>query len=259
LAPERLYYRTDGRYRGRAPFFYDVEDLPWARRLRAQSRAIRQEYEDNVRAGRDQVSAVFNPAGPSIPGWRSVNFQTYLWRYHRARRAFPVTIAALEQIPGLISAYINVLEPHSTIPPHQGDSDAIMRVHLGLDVPAGDCALRVGSETRGCGNGTLLAFCDAHDHESWNRTAERRVVLVMDVVLPAHERRKRWICANVLSATAVVWFEARLAQLRRDAAAAELHRSGKTVPLPQAIRTGLRRALGIPVYLWLPVQRRLGG
>jgi hypothetical protein len=252
-----LYYRTDGVYRGDAPYWHEVETLPWARHLLAQWPAIRDEYERNVRAGRDRVIDVFNPAGPSVPGWRSVNFQTYLWRYHRARQEYPVTVGVLDEIPGLLSAFINVLEPHSSVPPHQGDSNAIMRVHLGLHVPAGDCALRVGPETRQCGNGTLMAFCDAHDHTSWNKTDAQRVVLVLDVVDPAYARRKHWICANVLSATAVVWLEARLARFRRTAAA-ELHKSGKTLPLPQPIRTALRRALGIPLFLWLPLQRRLG-
>lgn len=253
-----LYYRTDGPYRGDAPYWYDVEAQPWARRLRAEWRAIRDEYERNVRGGRDGVVPVFNPAGPSVPGWRSVNFQTYLWRYHRARREYPVTVGLLDEIPGLLSAFINVLEPHSGVPPHQGDSNAIMRVHVGLNVPEGDCALRVGPEARQCANGAVMAFCDAHDHASWNNTDAQRVVLVLDVLDPAYARRKHWICANVLSATAVVWLEARLARFRRTPAD-ELHKSGKTLPLPQPIRTALRRALGIPLFLWLPLQRRLGG
>src|SRR5207244_4376980 len=134
-APEAPYFRTDGRYEGRAPYFYDVERLAWAKRVRDSWQMIRREYEENGRRGRDHVVDVFNPAGPKITGWRSVNFQTYLWRYHRARREFPATVALLDSVPGLTSAYINVLEPHSAIPAHQGDTQTIVRCHLGLDVP----------------------------------------------------------------------------------------------------------------------------
>jgi aspartyl/asparaginyl beta-hydroxylase (cupin superfamily) len=238
---EPPYYRTDGPYRGRAPYFYDVETFPWARRVRERWQEIRAEFEENGRRGRDGVVAVFNPAGAAIPGWRSVNFQTYLWRYHRAWRTFPVTVGVLEAVPDLTSAFINVLEPQARIPPHQGDSQAIIRFHLGLDVPDGDCAIRVGGETRRCANGKLLAFSDAHEHSSWNATGENRVVMVFDVLRPEYRSQRQMICANVLSATAVLWLEKHLRQQR---------------PLPPAVRRTLRRSLGAAFRAALVVQRR---
>lgn len=240
---EPPYYRTDGGYRGTAPYFFDLEACAWADLLCHNWQAVRREYEDNVRGGRDHVVDVFNPAGPKVSGWRSVNFQTFLWRYHRARRAFPVTVALLDSIPGLTSAFINVLEPGASIPAHQGDSQAILRCHLGLDVPAGDCGVRVGPETRRCANGMLLAFCDAHEHASWNATSQRRIVLLVDVMRPEYLAQRGSICANVLSATTVIWLEKHLRHQR---------------PLPPWARTFLRRAIGWAFRLWLPIQRRLG-
>jgi aspartyl/asparaginyl beta-hydroxylase (cupin superfamily) len=184
-----------------------------------------------------------------------VNFQTYLWRYHRASAAFPFTVGLLDTIPGLVSAFINVLEPNAAVPPHWGDSNTIMRCHLGLDVPPGDCGIRVGPETRRWSNGALLAFSDAHEHTSWNATGARRVVLVLDVLLPEYRDRERWICANVLSSTVVVWLEARLRIFQR-ARSLDIRRSGRTVPFPRPVRTILRRAIGLGFYLWLPIQRR---
>lgn len=242
-AVEPPYYRTDGVYRGTAPYFFDLEGCAWADLLRENWQVVRREYEDNVRRGRDHVVDVFNPAGPTVFGWRSVNFQTYLWRYHRARRAFPATVALLESIPGLTSAFINVLEPGASIPAHQGDSQAIMRCHLGLDVPEGDCGVRVGPETRRCANGALLAFCDAHEHASWNATGERRVVLLVDVMRPEYRARRESICANVLGATTVIWLEKHLRRQR---------------PFPPRARTSLRRAIGWAFRLALPIQRRVG-
>jgi hypothetical protein len=252
----RPYYRTDGRYRGTAPYFYDVDRLSSVHRVRDGWRVIRDEFMHNVAAGTDGVVDVFNPAGPKVPGWRSVNFETYRWHYHRARRAFPRTLALLDTVPGLVSAYINVLEPHSRVPAHEGDSDATIRCHLGLDVPDGDCGVRVGPERQQCADGRLLAFCDAHDHEAWNDTDAPRVVLVFDVIRPEHLGRRAWICANVLGATGVIWLEARVNRWRRQDASA-LHKSGKTVPFPQVVRTGLRGMLGVPFYLWLPFQHRV--
>jgi ornithine lipid ester-linked acyl 2-hydroxylase len=244
---ERPYYRTDGPYQGNAPYFYDLALFPWAQRVRDSWQTIRSEYEENVRRRRDHVVDVFNPLGPKISGWRSVNFQTYLWRYHRAWRSFPVTVALLESIPNLTSAFINVLEPHSAVPVHHGDSNTVVRFHLGLDVPAGDVAVRVGPETRRCSNGHMMAFCDAHEHEAWNATDERRVVFIFDVLRPEYGDQTRTICANTLAATAVAWLE---------------NRTGRG-PLPQTARSALRRTIGLGFGLWLPVQRRqwreLGG
>ncbi|HZR82744.1 MAG TPA: aspartyl/asparaginyl beta-hydroxylase domain-containing protein [Candidatus Binatia bacterium] len=255
-APERLYYRTDGPYRGHAPDFYDGDALAAARRVVESWKAIRAEYDDNVRRGSDGMKPVFNPAGPSVPGWRSVNLQTYLWRFRRARKSFPKTAAIIDSTPGLTSAFFNLLEPHSSIPPHEGDSNAIIRFHLGLDVPPGDCAVRAGSEVRRCATGEVLAFCDARNHASWNATDQPRLVLVFDVILPAYRRRMRWICANVLAATVVIWLEGRLNVLLGQSAE-DLHKSGKTIPLPQWIRTLLRRSIGVAFHLLLPIQRRL--
>src|ERR1041384_6913649 len=126
-AVEAPYFRTDGRYAGRAPYFYDADRLPGVQTIRDGWQTIRREYEENVRRGRDRVVDVFNPAGPKIAGWKSVNFQTYRWRYHAARRAFPATVALLDAVPGLTSAYINVLEPRAAIPAHQGDTQAAVR------------------------------------------------------------------------------------------------------------------------------------
>ncbi len=253
MTTEPLYYRTDPPYAGGAPCFYDVDDQPWAAHLRAHWQTIRDEYEENVRRGTDGVVEVFNPTGPRIVGWRSVNFQTYLWRFPEPWLEFPRTAAVLNAIPGLSSAFINVLEPGASIPPHQGDSNAIMRCHLGLDVPDGDCAVRIGSETRRCADGVMLAFCDAHEHASWNKTDARRVVLVLDVMLPEHRARQRWISANVLAATAVVWLEARLGFFRRPLPL-EVRRSGRTRPLPQPLRTALRIGLALPLFVVLAVR-----
>jgi ornithine lipid ester-linked acyl 2-hydroxylase len=257
-ADRRPYYRTDGPYAGPAPCFYDdAAALAPAQPVVASWREIRAELADLVRRSGDPTVDVFNPAGPPVPGWRSLNLQTYGWHYHRARRLLPKTTALLDSVPGLVSAFINLLEPHSAVPAHHGDSDAIIRFHLGLDVPRGDCVVRVGTETRSCATGELVAFCDAHDHAAWNATDHRRIVLVFDIMLERHRRRRRWICANVLSATAVIWIEARLSVFRRESAD-ELRKSGKTIPLPQAIRTALRCSIGVLFYLALPLQRRLG-
>ena len=63
-------------------------------------------------------------------------------------------------------------------------------MHLPLIVPAG-CQFRVGGETRQWRVGEAFAFDDTIEHEAWNRSGERRAVLIIDVWNPhlsEHER-----------------------------------------------------------------------
>lgn len=47
-------------------------------------------------------------------------------------------------------------------------------------VPEGDCALRVGPETRRWQAGQCIVFDDTTDHEAWNLTDSPRIVLLVD-------------------------------------------------------------------------------
>ncbi len=59
-----------------------------------------------------------------------------------------------------------------------------MRCHLGIHIPTGDCALRVGDETRSWQEGKCLVFDDSLEHESWNHTREHRIMLIVDLWHP---------------------------------------------------------------------------
>jgi aspartyl/asparaginyl beta-hydroxylase (cupin superfamily) len=53
-----------------------------------------------------------------------------------------------------------------------------------VKVPDGDCAIRVGDETRRWHEGKCLVFDDYFEHEAWNRTDEDRLVLIVDLWHP---------------------------------------------------------------------------
>jgi aspartate beta-hydroxylase len=67
---------------------------------------------------------------------------------------------------------------------HCGPTNLRVRCHLGISVPAGDCAIRVGSETRRWAEGECLVFDDHFEHEAWNHTGQERIVLVVDLWHP---------------------------------------------------------------------------
>src|ERR1700744_1142989 len=71
------------------------------------------------------------------------------------------------------------------IAPHCGPTNLRLRCHLGIAVPAGDCAIRVGDETRFWTEGECLVFDDHFEHEAWNHTGEDRIVLIVDLWHPS--------------------------------------------------------------------------
>ena len=103
-------------------------------------------------------------------------------------RRCPTTTQVIRSHPTVRSlcglVYVSRLRPGAHISAHHGPTNMRLRCHLALRVPAGDCALRVGDEVRRWEEGRCLVFDDSFEHEAWNRTAEDRVVLVVDLWHP---------------------------------------------------------------------------
>ena len=90
----------------------------------------------------------------------------------------------MAEIGGLCpNAMFSVLAPHTQIPPHHGETNARLVVHLPLIVPEG-CTYRVGFERRGWTEGEVLIFDDTIEHEARNDGDLPRTVLIFDVWNP---------------------------------------------------------------------------
>jgi aspartate beta-hydroxylase len=76
------------------------------------------------------------------------------------------------------------MRPGTHIRPHRGPTNLRLRCHLGIKVPDGDCAIRVGAQTRRWEQGHCLVFDDYFEHEAWNQTDEDRIVLIVDLWHP---------------------------------------------------------------------------
>ena len=92
----------------------------------------------------------------------------------------PKTAAVVESIPGMITAGFSMLAAGCTIKPHVGYTDAVLRSHLGLIIPEGDCALMVGDTVHIWKPGKAFVFDDREQHEAWNRTDGSRYILLVD-------------------------------------------------------------------------------
>jgi aspartate beta-hydroxylase len=114
--------------------------------------------------------------------------------YERGRRrqevceVCPVTTRGIETMPTMRTAggliYVSRMRPGTHIEPHRGPTNLRLRCHLGITVPEGDCALRVGDDTRHWQDGQCLVFDDYLEHEAWNHTERDRIVLIVDLWHP---------------------------------------------------------------------------
>jgi aspartyl/asparaginyl beta-hydroxylase (cupin superfamily) len=106
----------------------------------------------------------------------------------------------MAEIGGLCpNAMFSALAPHTHIPPHHGETNARLVVHLPLIVPD-HCRYRVGFEHRRWHVGEVLIFDDSIEHEARNDSDELRVVLIFDVWNPLLSAAEREMVREISAA-----------------------------------------------------------
>ncbi|MGH3380969.1 MAG: aspartyl/asparaginyl beta-hydroxylase domain-containing protein [Actinoallomurus sp.] len=97
----------------------------------------------------------------------------------------PRTIAVLKKIPNLFQASFSILDPGKSIPEHEGPYYGYLRYHLGVEVPTDNPPrIRIRDHVHTWKDGESILFDDSWNHEVINNSAERRVVLIVDVLRP---------------------------------------------------------------------------
>lgn len=168
--------------------FFDSSEFPWIRELEGEFAVIRAELDAVLEAPVPEFSELSPPQAAIVKGgsWKSLFL--CLTRRPIAENCMrcPETARLLKRIPGLENAFFSVLEGGTHLTPHRGPYGGLLRYHLALCVPrdVASCRIRVGTDVRYWQEGQSLVFDDSHDHEAWNESAERRVVLFVDFARP---------------------------------------------------------------------------
>ncbi len=179
--------------------FFERDAFEWVETLEARTDAITAELMAVMAQDRGEFQPyiAYQPGTP-VNQWQELNHSQrwssyFLWRNGQPvtehLRCCPETAQALAavgmtDIDGLCpNAIFSVLAPHTQIPPHHGETNARVIVHLPLVVPE-HCRYRVGFEQRRWKVGEVLIFDDSIEHEARNDSDELRVVLIFDVWNP---------------------------------------------------------------------------
>jgi len=196
--------------------FFERDAFDWVEALEARTAAITAELAAvlSEEQGELQPYIAYQPGVP-VNQWQELNHSArwssyFLWRHGQPQSGHlqrcPQTAQALAavdmaDIGGLCpNAMFSVLAPHTRIPPHHGETNARVIVHLPLVVPE-NCLYRVGFEQRRWTVGEVLVFDDSIEHEARNDSSHQRVVLIFDVWNPLLSPGERDMVRTLSAAT----------------------------------------------------------
>lgn len=232
-------------YKGREPRFYEPSLAPATKVLEENFSALKAEIDDRFDRHPEYFRVNYTPHRWREAGWRTINLYSYFLRDARSCARFPRTDEIVRSIPGMCLAQIAVLAPQTRLKAHFGDTNALIRHHLGIRVPGAfpDLGMRVGRETRCWEEGEVFAIQIAHRHYAWNYTDQPRISLVVDVVRPEYAERRYEVAGKALSAMAMKHVVTRHPVTRR---------------LPRPVVRAVHRTLGLGIRARLAAQRHLG-
>jgi aspartate beta-hydroxylase len=206
----------------RRPAFFYVPQLPdapwleperfdWAADLEAAAPELAKEVAGSLDVDADGLPYIGKQEASetwrSLAGrsdWSALHFWNDALPNERALARFPKMRAALERLPLVTlggapdEAFLSILKPRTRIPPHFGNANHRLTVHLPLIVPAG-CGVKVGGEARETQFGRLMIFDDSYEHSAWNDSESARIVLIFEIWHPALSAAERTAVAGLLS------------------------------------------------------------
>jgi aspartyl/asparaginyl beta-hydroxylase (cupin superfamily) len=201
----KIWYASSMRpYPGNDPCFFDTEKSSWAVDIEKHW----DEYKDEVAnfiAEKDtkflSTSSLYGNIETS-KGWSVLSF--LFWGMKRSRdfeNKCPKMAGALKQIPGIVSISLSRLAPGSLIAEHNGDTNAVIRSHFGIEIPGTlpQCGFKVNGAERNWEEGKWLLYNDACRHSAWNYTDKRRIIMILDVIRPEFLNKKNIICAFIIT------------------------------------------------------------
>lgn len=193
-----------------APWF-EPESFEWAADLQAAAPELAREVAEALDIDADGLPYIgeheASETWRSLAGrtdWSALHFWNDSLPNERALARFPKMRAALERLPLVtargapVEAFLSILKPRTRIPPHFGNANHRLTVHLPLIVPAG-CGVEVGGEARETQVGRLMIFDDSYEHSAWNDSDTARIVLIFEIWHPALSPAERVAVDNMLS------------------------------------------------------------
>jgi aspartyl/asparaginyl beta-hydroxylase (cupin superfamily) len=201
----KVWYASSGKqYKEDEPAFFDPTQYEWAKGIEQNWSELKKEIDSLISEQDKSFTSNSYTGLVTNNGWSSLSF--LFWGYPQKDYALlktkcPGLTGYLAKIPGIVSISLSRLSPQTILNEHRGDTNAVFRCHLGIEIPASlpQCGLKVGNEEQSWTEGKWVFFNDAWKHSAWNKTDSRRIVLIVDVLRPEFSSKKRVICTDILA------------------------------------------------------------
>ncbi|MEM7051270.1 MAG: aspartyl/asparaginyl beta-hydroxylase domain-containing protein [Acidobacteriota bacterium] len=193
---EEAFVRTVRRQPLRSPhrlqrpdlFIPELRTIPWIEPEELAAAAILADHFEEIRA---EVMALVDSEGAfhvyddgvedGQTDWNALGLKVGGGVVERGQRLCPKTLEVIEQLPRVGEvAMVSALAAGGHIEPHCGPTNLRVNLHFGVNIPPGDCGLRVGGEARKWTEGECLVFDDSFEHEAWNFSDRTRHVLLIN-------------------------------------------------------------------------------
>jgi beta-hydroxylase len=169
---------------------FDLHDFLWVASVEADYEKILAELNALLHGGKNiHDFSKLSPEQQRIvqpEKWKSYIFSAYGNFVQQNCERCPDTFNAISKIPNIRSAMFSVFEPGTHLQPHRGPYCGLLRYHLALIVPHDNsqCGIKINGKTYHWQQGRSLIFDDTFEHEAWNHSTEKRVVLFIDFERP---------------------------------------------------------------------------
>ena len=133
-----------------------------------------------VRGNRVWAKAALDEAVAYGPNWRTLVLQDRgVWEESNIKM-FPRTHKLLSDMAApTLEVFFARQDAKTGIASHTDNSNFIQTTHLGIDVPEGECWIKVGEHTRNWMNGKIIICDTSFMHETSNDSENDRYVLIM--------------------------------------------------------------------------------
>ncbi|MES2619858.1 MAG: aspartyl/asparaginyl beta-hydroxylase domain-containing protein [Bacteroidota bacterium] len=252
--PELWFCDYNKKYEGPEPYFFPEREIEVAQFLEHNHQALQNElkvlWEYNSVNAADAFGNYDSFDDKQFPprSWQKMVFKVWGLKNKRNCDRFPITASIIKKFPAVSSCFVTKTSPGSVIKPHCGETNAHLRIHLGLHVPevaSSVCGMEVGNETTGWQSGKTFAFLDGHHHHVWNNSDADRYVLIVDLIRPEFASRRNFIYARVIVSQMFFYFTS-------------LMKISKLHLVPSTFLDIVTYVLYLPVQLMIQLNNRIG-
>lgn len=193
-------YDNTFHYVGSEPNFWEAKSFSWSAEFSDNTTKLTSELEEYLK--KKDLNPYFNHTLTNeVNKWNTLSLKTWDINLYSNQKQFPFTTSLIKKYPEITSLSFNKLEPGGIILPHCGDTNGILRCHLGLIIPneKESCFLKVNNETKIWEKGKWLIFTDAYTHEAINKSSSSRYILVIDVLREEFKNKRGLISSTVMT------------------------------------------------------------